>query len=66
MPMPPKPEEEKGIKVSCILYQDELKFLTARAKERRISRSQLLRELLSDWIEKEKRHERPLQDFAAE
>lgn len=55
MPMPPKPEEEKGIKVSCVLYQEELKSLTARAKERRISRSQLLREIVQEWIRREEK-----------
>lgn len=55
MPMPTKPQDEKAVKTSCVLYPDELKVLTDKAKERRISRSQLLREIVSGWIREEEK-----------
>ena len=57
MPRPAKTRDEKAVTISCVMYPDEVAFLTARAKARRISRSLLLRELLSDWIKKEKENE---------
>ena len=53
MPMPPKEQDDKAVKTSCTLYPDELKALAAKARERRISRSQLLREIVQEWIRKE-------------
>lgn len=50
MVMPKKPAEEKVLTVSFALYSDDMEAIIAEAKKRRIPRSQLLREIVREWI----------------
>lgn len=52
MVMPAKPDEERATPVSLTLYPDELRELMKAVRERRISRSQLLREIVREWLQK--------------
>ena len=52
MVMPAKPDEEKAIRVSFTLYQEEIDALAEEAKKRRMSRSTVLREIVKDWMER--------------
>ena len=55
MVMPAKSEEEKAIRVSFTLYQEEIDALAEEAKKRRMSRSTVLREIIMDWMERRSR-----------
>ncbi len=50
MVMPVKSPEDKAIKVSVTLYPEELAALAEEAKQRRLSRSTVLRMIVQDWI----------------
>lgn len=50
MVMPTKAAEDKAVKVSVTLYPEELAALAAEAKNRRLSRSTVLRMIVQDWI----------------
>lgn len=52
MVMPAKSEEEKAIRVSFTLYQEEIDALAEEAKKRRMSRSTVLREIVREWMER--------------
>lgn len=55
MVMPAKSEEEKAIRVSFTLYQEEIDALAEEAKKRRMSRSTVLREIVKKWMERRSR-----------
>ena len=50
MVMPTKADEDKAVKVSVTLYPEELAALAEEAKQRRLSRSTVLRMIVQDWI----------------
>ena len=52
MVMPAKSEEEKAIRVSFTLYQEEIDALAEEAKKKRMSRSTVLREIVRGWMER--------------
>lgn len=52
MVMPAKSEEEKAVRVSFTLYQEEIDALAEEAKKRRMSRSTVLREIVKEWMER--------------
>ena len=55
MVMPAKSEEEKAVRVSLTLYQEEIDALAGEAKKRRMSRSTVLREIVKEWMERRSR-----------
>lgn len=55
MVMPAKSEEEKAVRVSFTLYQEEIDALAEEAKKRRMSRSTVLREIVKEWMERRSR-----------
>lgn len=55
MVMPTKADEDKAVKVSVTLYPEELAALAAEAKNRRLSRSTVLRMIVQDWIARNRR-----------
>lgn len=52
MVMPAKSKEEKAVRVSFTLYQEEIDALAGEAKKRRMSRSTVLREIVREWLQK--------------
>ena len=55
MVMPTKADEDKAVKVSVTLYPEELAALAEEAKQRRLSRSTVLRMIVQDWIKTRRR-----------
>ncbi len=52
MVMPAKSKEEKAIRVSFTLYQEEIDALAEEAKKGRMSRSTILRVIVKEWMER--------------
>lgn len=52
MVMPAKSKEEKAVRISFTLYQEEIDALAEEAKKRRMSRSTVLREIVKEWMER--------------